>query len=299
MRWAARCRGPKPPRPANAAAGDPRRRRRFGGGEDHHHARPRADPGRGPRDARVHRRLPPLRPQAARRARHHPAPPRLQLHRHRRPGPGPPAGGRGDPEARLPSRRRDLRSPRVTSSRTSSPSSRGCWATTPRRCASATTCASTWRPRRSCGASGRCNGTALGAATRPTRCSASWTGASRTRRPSSARRNATPTWWSRSRPATAAIPTSWTPWSCCATASPTPTCPRSSGTGPAPSPWSSAVRSSTCTSRAASTRGAPPRSRRRSGRSSTSPPTCAASDWASSPSGSTCTARNRSRSSSC
>ena len=73
------------------------------------------------------------------------------------------------------------------SSATTSPAMRDC----------AWTCASTWRPRRTSAVSGRCNGTALAAATRPTRCWASWTGASRIRRPSSVRRNAARTSWSR------------------------------------------------------------------------------------------------------
>ena len=93
--------------------GNPGSRRGFGGRQDHHHARSRADPGRGPGYPRLHRRLPPLRPQAARGPGHHPAASGLQLHRHRRSGPGAPAGGPRDPQARLPPRRRDLRGPRV------------------------------------------------------------------------------------------------------------------------------------------------------------------------------------------
>ena len=71
---------------------------------------------------------------------------------------------------------------------------------------------------------------------------------------------------------------------------------RSSTTARAESPSRSAARSGICSSRATSTRSAPARSRKRSGTSSTSRRTCAASAWASSRSGSTCTARNRSRS---
>ncbi len=68
------------PRPVHS-----RRRRRLGGREDDHHPRARARARRGPRRPHLHRRLPPLRPQAARRARDHPAAPGLQLPRHHRP----------------------------------------------------------------------------------------------------------------------------------------------------------------------------------------------------------------------
>ena len=67
-------------------------------------------------DARLHRRLPPLRPQAARRAEHHAAASRLQLPRHHGAAPAPSAQRRADPEAGLPARRRHLRRRPSTSS---------------------------------------------------------------------------------------------------------------------------------------------------------------------------------------
>ena len=57
------------------------------------------------RHARLHRRLPPLRPPPARRAQHHAAPSRLQLHRHHGAAPRAPARRRAVPEAGLPAHR--------------------------------------------------------------------------------------------------------------------------------------------------------------------------------------------------
>ena len=80
-----------------------------------------------------------------------------------------------------------------------------------RACATSTTCASTCRRRRTCGASGRWTATARGAGTRPTRCSRSSTAARPTRPGTSARRSASPTSSSPSRPASAATPSGSTP----------------------------------------------------------------------------------------
>ena len=102
------------------------------------------------------RRLPPLRPPAARGARHHAAAPRLQLHRHH--GPAPRATcARGEPILKPVYRHtgRHLRAAGVRRARTASRSSRACSATTRRRCATSTTCASSSPRRRSCGAAGR------------------------------------------------------------------------------------------------------------------------------------------------
>ena len=151
-------------------------------GKTTHHARPRAGARRGAGHPHLHRRLPPLRPQAARGARHHAAAPRVQLHGHHRAGPRAPAHGRADPEAGLPAH-------------ATAPSGRPMYvepqpvhrrrgpARLPhaRRCATSTTCASSSPRPRTCGASGRCSATARGAATRPTRCWPSSTAASRLR----------------------------------------------------------------------------------------------------------------------
>ena len=91
----------------------PRRRRRLGGGQDDPHPRARARARRGQRHARLRRRLPPLRPPPARRAEHHAAPPRLQLHRHHGAAPRAHARRRAVPQAGLPAQGRHLRAARA------------------------------------------------------------------------------------------------------------------------------------------------------------------------------------------
>ncbi len=105
-----------------------------------------------------------------------PAASRLQPPRRPRPAPRAPAERRADHEARLPAHRRHLRPARLRAPGAFT-SPRGCSASTPRSCATASTCASTSTRPRSCAAAGRCSATARGAATRPTRCSRSSTGA--------------------------------------------------------------------------------------------------------------------------
>ena len=95
-----------------------------------------------------------------------------------------------------------------------------------RRCATPTTCASSWTRPRICAAAGRSNATAAVAATPPTRSWPSSTAARPTPRRSSAPSAATPTSSSRSCPATAATPSTSTPSSRCAPGWPTRTCRR-------------------------------------------------------------------------
>ncbi len=82
----------------------------------------------------------------------HAAAPRLQLHRHHGAGPRARARGQPDPQARLPAQGRHLRAARLRRPAASSRWSRGCSATTRRRCATSTTCACSSPRRRSCGA---------------------------------------------------------------------------------------------------------------------------------------------------
>ena len=118
-----------------------------------------------------------------------PLAPRVQLRGRHGPGSPPPASGRGDPEARLPPCRRHLRPAGLRRPEDLHGRSKGCSATTRRTCATSTTCASSSPRRRTCGGSGRWTATAHVAATRPTRCSPSSTGASPTRPRTSGRRS--------------------------------------------------------------------------------------------------------------
>ncbi len=149
----------------------PRRRRRLGGRQDDPHPRARPRARRGQRHARLRRRLPPLRPPAARRAEHHAARSRLQLHGHHGPAPRAHARRRAVPEAGLPAQGRHVRPARARRPEAVL-GRRGAARLLHRRCCEvSSTCASTWPRPRSSGASGRCSATARAAATRPTRCS--------------------------------------------------------------------------------------------------------------------------------
>ena len=213
------------------------------------------------------RRLPPLRPRAAGRARHHAAAPGLQLHRHHGAAPAPTCA-RGTPILKPVYQHKDgTFGPPVYVEPRSSRSSRGCSATTPTALRDLYDVRVFLAPpeelRRA--VEGR-SATARAAATRPTRCSRSSTAASPTRRPTSARSSAGPTSSSRSRPAASATRSGSTPSSSCARASRTPTSRRSSATTTAASRLERARRRARCASPATSTRRAARRSRRRLGR---------------------------------
>ena len=98
---------------ADASTDHPGRRWRLGKREDDAHARAGAAARARAGVARLPRRLPPLRPLAARRHGDHAAAPGLQLHGHHGPAPQAAALRRGRDEAGLPPLRRQLRAARV------------------------------------------------------------------------------------------------------------------------------------------------------------------------------------------
>ena len=152
----------------------------------------------------------------ARRAQHHAAPPRLQLHGHHGAAPRAHARGRAVPEAGLPAQGRHVRPARPRRARALLGRRGPARLLQPTSCAGCSTCASTSPRPRSSAASGRCSATARAAATRPTRCCPSSTAASPTRRRSSGRSATTPTSSSRSCRTTPATRSTSTPSSCCA-----------------------------------------------------------------------------------
>ena len=176
------------------AAHHPRRRRRFRHRQDHAHPRDRPPARQRPRRPRLPRRLPPPRPAAAPRPRHHPAAPRLQLHGRDGAASAAAPRRRGDPEARLPARRRHVRPaglPRAGAVRDRRGAARLLERGAARllRRARLPRSAGEPAPPLEGGA-----GTARAAATPPARCWRSSTAASRTPSPTSARSATTRTW---------------------------------------------------------------------------------------------------------